>query len=279
MGQEVRAFWQVGKKPFSLGNLLIFRQEVELLATIQGKKKVIVDLVGDEVICPPYMEELFKSEIEFTFVKTPTEASFYDWPEENQRRLSEAYSTLQRIVRLCHETGIEPCLKWSEEVVEGVKNALSSLKSGGRSVYVCHLKKQAGGSEESNANQESWLSFFQRNSSALFILLGSDAISFDILSCHNVVSAEKLGWPLSVQLAACQQVNGFIGMASGLSCGPMFSSVPYAIFKHPLHHVEEMILELGETDYVGFAESNQRLLRQVDTLENLETAFSQMSII
>ena len=46
---SLKAYWSVEKKAFSLGNILIFRKELELIAKIQNKKKVVIHFGGEKI--------------------------------------------------------------------------------------------------------------------------------------------------------------------------------------------------------------------------------------
>lgn len=271
MKDEIFAFWPVDQKALLLGNLLIFRQELELLA----KKTVFIDFVGQTPL-PTYVGEVFTSEVMFTHIKSGSKKTRYDWPVEKERYFSEDYSSLKKIAYLSEVTGLKPHLKWPQQVKLEVQKILAGFN--GKKIYACHLKRQPGGREESNADEQSWLEFFRSiDQNCIFMLLGEDLIPPKILGCPNVISAKNKKWCLSVQLALCQEVDGFIGMASGICCGAMFSKTPYVIFKHPAHHVEQMHVELGEGDSLPFAHVNQRILRKIDTSENLRKAFQQLA--
>ena len=93
-----------------------------------------------------------------------------------------------------------------------------------------------------------------------------------ILNIPNVISAQKLEKKLSVQLSFCAIADGFMGMASGICNSAFLSKKPCVVFKHPLHHIEEMKIEVGIKDYLPFSLESQKLWRKKDNLENLRCA-------
>ena len=56
----------------------------------------------------------------------------------------------------------------------------------------------------------------------------------------------------------------------------ILSQVPYVVFKHPKHHVEEMKKELGDKDGFVFCHARQKIIRQIDSVENIQKAFESI---
>lgn len=271
----LRAFWSVEKKAFSLGNFLVFRKELELIAKIYNNKNVIIHFVSEKLnfALPQYINDAFLSEIKFEFTKENLSGGGYIWPQKEELFSSETNFTLQKIEGLSKQSGAPPYLFWPDEIIHSAKRILKMW--GGEKVVICHLKNVSSCRAKSNAHAQSWRRFFERVTDRSFILLGSDPISFETQGQPHLYLAQKEGIPLAVQLALCSLAQGFIGMASGVSTAAIFSPSPYVIFKHPLHHPEEMDREIGQKDHFSFANSRQKLLRQVDEFENIHSAFTQ----
>lgn len=264
----LRALWAVGRKAVSLGNFLIFRKELELLAKIHKKEKVVIHFVGEEPFSlPAYATDVFVSEIPFELTNERGES--YDWPKKEDFFSKETHFTLQKIEELSRGSGFSPDLLWPETIYREAKQRLKKWGGG----VVCHLKNAGDCREDSNAHFASWREFFERVRDCPFILVGSDIIPVELERLPHLYGAQREGVSLSVQLALCAVAEGFIGMASGMSAAAILSSSPYVIFKHPSHHPEEMQRELRERDHFGFAHSNQKLLRQLDQFDNIHSAF------
>lgn len=272
---QLRALWSVEKKIFSLGNFLVFRKELELIAKFHKKKKVTIHFISEklEFSFPQYINDAFSSEIEFEFTKKKLDEKEYNWPQKQEFFSNETNFTLQKINSLCKNSSLPPFLLWPNEIIQSAKKILKEC--GGKKLIVCHLKNVNHHREESNAHAQSWRLFFEQTRYCSFILLGSDVVPFGTRGLPHLYLAQKEGVPLAVQLALCGLAQGFIGMASGVSTAAIFSPSPYVIFKHPLHHPEEMDREIGEKDHFDFANSKQKLLRQVDSIENICSAFNQ----
>lgn len=257
----------------TLGAILIVRQELEILSRIRQVDCAHLYFTGASQEDIPYLCDALKSElsiIPYFHQPVPKEV---DWPPSEPFYSQLPYSSLKRVALFSHISGQRPRLKWSESVERDAQKVVSQFREHYyERMIAVHLKNQVGGPQESNADQSAWCSFFKENKSVLFILLGSDELSREIVSLPNTIVASRLTLPLAVQLALCSQVDGFLGMASGLSTAALFSSVPYVLFKHPLHHVEEMQIELGSRDCLPFAIQRQNIWRQEDHLAHLRFA-------
>jgi hypothetical protein len=147
------------------------------------------------------------------------------------------------------------------------------------SVVTVHLKNTGDNPEISDANVEAWSSFFrgyEADTSISFVLIGSDPIVNLFRKRVNIELIAEHQFSLSEQLAVIQESNLFLGMASGPSMAAIFSEVPYAIFKNPEHDRSQMEIELGSSDTLAFAGQNQKILRQLDSTENISGAFEQL---
>jgi|GEM_PF-1755138 len=137
-----------------------------------------------------------------------------------------------------------------------------------------HLKNNPDLIGQSNARLDVWAEFMAAyKHEAIFLLLGNDAINPQISKLPHVYRAEDLGSDLATDFCLITMSNGFLGMASGLCQGAIFSHVPYAIFKNPDHHAEEMKQDLGDDDKFPFAHENQRIFRTFETVEKLQHVY------
>ena len=262
---------------FLLGNLLIIRQEMELLAQWNNTSTVVIHFVGNlKEPVPVFFYEAFSSEIEFNFVFSQDSIGPFDWPPQDLLTKWK-YSSFKRLALLVKNTGCPLQLQWPAFVLEkarAVFSGLTSQKDG--NITAIHLKRQSTNREESNADSDAWKSLFEENMASRFFLLGNDLIPDEILELPNVISAKQLNMSLAAQLAFCSIADGFLGMASGVCPGAIFSDVPYIIFKHPNHHTKEMEDEIGNADHFPFAKNKQKLWRKVDNIDNLRKAWSMI---
>jgi hypothetical protein len=143
-----------------------------------------------------------------------------------------------------------------------------------------HLKFVAGAVGKSNFCDSAWCQFFKdtfRKKENNFILVGEDPLDRDVLNFPNLhfTCDEKL--PLSVQLALIQEADFFMGMASGFCQMAIFGTKPYAIFKNPGHHTEEMAKEKIIDQRFPFSLSGQHFITAYETAEVLENEYQRMA--
>lgn len=274
MTQQITAIWPKCEK-LILGNLITFRQEIEMLAFQKKAEKahIYFGFSQEEVFAKaPYITQGLMSSIDIQLHFLPELPMQIDWPPKELKECNWDYGSIKRVSLLKQITGIFPSLSWPELIQRKARDFLASQKKISENVLALHLKQQSKSLEESNANLPHWKTLFEENKSVQFVLLGKDALAENILKLPNVVSAEALGLELSTQLAFCNVADGFLGMASGICSGAIFSEKPYVIFKHPKHHPEEMLRELGDSNRFGFSKEDQQLWRMEDNLANLKLA-------
>ncbi len=249
---------------------MILRQELEILAAMRGSSGISIFFTKPPISLPSYIKESLLSEVSFEYEIVDTLPTSTEWPPKISDILSWPYSSFRRLSLLCQITGIRPNLRWPEFVRKKIELILASLR---KPVFAIHLKRQGKGAEESDATLVNWETFLRSHSDDLFLLLGHDELPLHFSLLPNVVLATSLGLTLSEQLATAACCDGFMGMASGICTGAFFSSVPYVVFKHPLHHPEEMRIEIGNSEQLPFAGQNQKIWRKIDSFENLNQAF------
>lgn len=267
--KTISAYWPK-QSPFSLGNLLIFRQELELLAQIRSATKITIYFEENNDALPFYFEDAFQSQIPIHPYFSQKILQKVDWPPKDPEVGRWPYSSFRRVSLLKEISGISPQLLWPSEILEEAKQHYLECKP--RRIIAVHLKQQSGGREESNAELGEWAKVFEKNKEEQFILLGKDKISESITGLPNVKTSTELKMSLPVELAFCGMADAFLGMASGICPGAFFSSTPYVVFKHPSHHEKEMQFEIGEQDHFPFSLQTQKLWRKLDDQEHVVAA-------
>lgn len=273
--KTLRAIWR-NSEPFSLGNLLTFRMELELLARSCHAEQVLIffkepiENIRSKV---PYFDDSLHSAISLDPIFSEKFPEIYDWPPRDSEMGQYSYGSLKRVTFLAEKTRTTPALSWPFSIESAARSCYASLKKQKSLLFAVHLKRQKGGTEESNADLEQWGSFFEEHRDHQFLILGKDEMPSWFLEIPNVLSSKGLGINLPTELMLCHLVDGFMGMASGICSAAIFSLTPYIIFKHPLHHAEEMKFEMGLQNHFPFSQKNQQLWREIDHIMNLRRAF------
>jgi hypothetical protein len=283
----------------SLGMLIILLEELEIQRTLHGAPSAELVMVGDAAQLLPGADapeagapgEAGKLAVLASVARAmsgisgcrswgPGEADLPAdcrlWPDPAllvQERYS--YDSTARIRNYFARTGSIPRLSVKPELLAQAKAYLEQ-HSGGRLPVAVHLKSSANQPGQSNADVASWRALFccQEARGSHFFLLGDDAANAGFADLPNVTSAMSDGIRLDGYLALLQASRLFMGMMSGPSNMALFGETPYLIFKHPDHHAAEMKIELGDCDHYSFALAHQRVLREFDTAEHLNRAFT-----
>ena len=88
-----------------------------------------------------------------------------------------------------------------------------------------------------------WVSFLEKavlKFDVKFLLIGNEPLPEKIHKLPNVIISQSQGNSLINDLALIQASFAFMGSSSGPNRMAFCSSVPYLIYKHPDHHVDEM---------------------------------------
>lgn len=274
MNPPLIAYWPIKDQPLSLGNLLTFRQEIEIVASLRNKDRAVLYFSDDSHLQVPFLKDALTSRLSIeTRSGYPTEI---DWPPSDPEIGRWPYGSLRRISLLSRISKTFPVLHWPAPIENEAKKQICQLKNNEDFLIAVHLKQQSANSEESNANFAAWGNFFAANKDCRFLLLGKDLPPPSILELKNVFFAEQTQMSLPVQLAAAAMSDGFMGMASGICSAAIFSEIPYVIFKHPAHHPEEMKIELNADSRFPFSKPTQQLWRVLDRCENLQIALERI---
>lgn len=283
---SLTALWNLDNEAISLGGILVFRKECELLSQQHQNKGVVFYFVSKNTIVdltrlPGYVNLLLQSQFRFQFARPNTPIpEIVNWPLSNDH-LSRV--SFKRIVGLIQKTKRPIALQWSNNLMKEANKRIQAIQSlGFPLIYCLHLKRVGNNSKESNATLENWFNFLStvtKNKNKAFLLIGDDPIPKSFFQIKGVFSASSLRIPLSTQLAICSLINGFMGMASGICAAAVLSNIPYIVFKHPEHHSEEMKIELAGKDSFDCANSFQKIWRVQDTVQNLHQGWNFIQLL
>jgi len=192
------------------------------------------------------------------------------YPSERFNDKNFSYYSTSRLSDLYQKFKIRPSLSWSPRTQSQVTEKLSCING---KIITIHMKNVFPSNLKfSNADPFLWSSAINevlRNSESTFILVGDDPPPLELKFGENLLTAKSLGLNLSEQLSLIARSSGFIGTASGICTGAIFSDVPYVIFKSPSHHYDQMQEELGDADSFSFSMSDQKIFRTIPNVEQL----------
>lgn len=275
--KSVTLYWDLNVERLTLGGALVLRQEGEILAA--GKHTDTIDLYID---FDPSISAFPKRIADIVFQSSslifnihhgkPLGQSYWPTKELIVKRHFSYYS-FSRLISFYEYGGRPVRLKWKKQLIKQAKQVRNMF---GKKLICIHLKRVAPYDiKESNAQITEWASFLRNNyQKAEFIIIGDDPIPAEIKEITGVVSASDMGLDIALQLCLIHVSDGFIGMASGICNAANFSNVPNIIFKHPEHHVEDMLRELGDKDTFNFSGKHQFLWRTKATEKKLEEALN-----
>lgn len=165
-----------------------------------------------------------------------------------------------------------------------IKQALEFIESDilpSRLVSV-HLKnsvRKSGEPDWYNAKFEEWVSFLEKavlKFDVKFLLIGNEPLPEKIHKLPNVIISQSQGNSLINDLALIQASFAFMGSSSGPNRMAFCSAVPYLIYKHPDHHVDEMKKDLGSADHFNFAQPFQKLMRKLEDQNIIFSDFEEL---
>jgi hypothetical protein len=275
-GGKVAGHWNLALEKPSLGGLLVLRQELEQLAQLAGVHRIELTFAGagSGFEVPDVAGAAFASRFQVRLgAGTPPPQA---WPTAAAMSAPHfSYQFFDRVGALTAAAGRPPVLQWSPETLAA---AAAVRGQSAAKLVALHMKNVPGQTEaDSNAVFRHWKDFLAARAAPgtlEFIALGADAAPDDILGIAGVRSAQREAMPLPVQLALASLADGFIGMASGVCPAAVLSDVPYVLFKHPSHHVEEMERELGAGERFPFARPRQLVWRGQHATAMLQRALS-----
>lgn len=249
---EIEFNWNINVEPLKLGSLLMFRKAVENYLEFEGSGQASLNFIQDK----------WSAKSSVCLIQTVFQDTGYNvrFLTENLNDKSDPlqgsfnyYSTWYGIDDQISRGRGKQKLSWVKHRDLPFNNYVT-----------CHLcvEREDEVKQIYHARTNEWLKFFQLKKNQKFLLLGDDPYPSEITSLKNVEVAKDFDLNLNQQLALIDASKAFFGSASGIAAAAVLSSVPFLIFKHPNHHPWEYITP-------KFLKSDQKQVRQIDTLENI----------
>ena len=305
---QIVGVWDLNKNLCSLGNLIIFAEELLVRAERLGGSGVgicfhgecsQVQLLSEDVVRDRSLIKLDQNimnrsailavlsniegiyDLYYSSKRVSKGFSFQgkkccvEWPPDDYRFGTTFY--LQEFFR---QNGRIHQLLLKKETLNFAQEFIKKFVFPHVPVIV-HLKNNPKQKKDSsNASVDEWLRFFTacvaQYSEVKFVLIGNEEIDDRIGHLSNVILTKNLCGTLMLDLALIQIGFLFMGMSSGPSNIALFSKIPFLIYKNPNHHPEEMNLELGKQNHFPFSTPFQKFLRVYETHENLMSEFERL---
>ena len=255
-------------KKITLGGTLLIKAECDLLYDQSVYERCLM-LLPDYEIPKIYIEILNMIVAPVKVVQLEPENA-YLWPTYMQESANPDMHSFSRIENLYDRFMSIPKLTWPEKVLN---KAIENFDFKNKKNIFLHLREiNTESITDSNTNWTEWLKFFEYVKKASpniqFHLMGDDEFKLDLNDFTNISSLNK-NFSLIEQFYLLNFAYGFIGTASGVCTAANLSRIPYVVFKHPLHHHEEMEKELGIRDCFNFSAKNQKIYRVEQTVSSL----------
>ena len=168
---------------------------------------------------------------------------------------------------------IKPLIKWNKKIRNESNNI---IKLFGLKKFIIVTLKRDKKLPKANAKILVWKKIFQLlvKKKYKIVIIGNDnfqnLIKNDNLKNH-IIALNNYKFTLASQFDLVNKAKFFIGTASGMCTAACFSKVPYAIFKHPNHHADEMKNELLN-DRVVFSAKKQRFYLKHQNFNTIKDA-------
>jgi len=295
--KKILGVWDMTKAAPRLGSLIIFLEELLLFRDITKSEKIDIAFIkeSNQVDKTKFDHSLldtvtsflpnlgaiffFDSQNSYNEFLSCKEQTYDIWPpcyySLDETSYADSMISIQKKFR---EIGKLILLSISEDRKQYVLNWLQKAVPKKLPVVV-HLKNNNIGTK-SNANVDEWLSFFNtchhEQLPVHFILIGNDPYGPRYQQCPNVSLAQADQGGLLFDLSMIQACFMFMGMASGPCNMALFSGVPYLIWKHPDHHVQEMDREFQGHSQFLFANEYQKFMREWDSADSLIREFKAL---
>jgi hypothetical protein len=197
----------------------------------------------------------------------------------------ELIDSPEKLIEITSAERIREVIQWKSSNVENalakfsssdVKNMIivhANLQSKSRMVPLRAIRLSHG---RSRAWSKAISKFIERNSDARVLIIGDDGRRFKSFHSKRILIAANLKLPLHEQFSLVSTSLGFVGMSSGPSTVALLSSTPYVIFKHPKHHQNQMLRQLGDLNHYSFANSNQQYIRQYPSAKQILFALEDL---
>ena len=266
--------WDLGIERLTLGGALVLRQEAEILSILNNFDQINLNISYDP-ISQNFPEKIFdtvfnSSAITFNQISNLSD-KVTNWPSDLMLKATNfSYYSFERITQLYENKNVQVNLSWKEEIKNKTKLFTNKFY---KPIVTVHLKYiPPYNILDSNADINEWSRFLSENKNFDFIIIGDDKLPDEITNLSNVHYANELA--LSCQLCLVSNSIAFLGTASGICNAAFFSQTPFVVFKHPLHHINEMQNELGNNNKFNFSSNKQLLLRELATYQTIQEAFN-----
>jgi hypothetical protein len=266
--------WDLEVERLTLGGALVLRQEAEILAMLNKFDQINLNISYDTT-SQNFPEKIFDTVFNSSAITFNQFGNLSDkvtnWPSDLMLKATNfSYYSFERITQLYENKNVQVNLSWKEDVIKKTKLFAQKFI---KPIITAHLKYiYPYNISDSNADLNEWGAFFKNNKEFDFILIGDDNLPVEITSISNVHFAHELS--LACQLCLVSNSIAFIGTASGICNAAFFSQTPFVVFKHPLHHINEMQNELGNNNKFNFSSNKQLLLRELATHQTIQEAFN-----
>lgn len=297
-GRHVVGIWDTKVAAPHLGGVLILLAELDLLRRTGGAASASIAFVGRKADGAPglgarvdAMAQVANSAaavvrcldcadiaeaVQLIDPRNPDSVAAWPTRELGARHRYESMEIIQDLYEISREF---PMLEIHEEALASARRLLDE-HAPGRPRIAVHLKMSAPlSSDMSNADMPVWEQFFREaGNRATFVLVGQDPVPNTIATLGNVRVAGRLGASVVDQLGLIRLCDAFMGMASGPCQVAIFGRKPYAVFKNPGHHGEEMAKQMRGPSGSGFSFSlpSQLLIRRKETPWLLSSHYQEL---
>lgn len=147
------------------------------------------------------------------------------------------------------------------------------------SIHLKNSEWRPGITDWYNAILKEWEAFFKKaesNPKVKFFLIGNDPLPDVFSKMQNVIITNNIGSNLLIDLAIIQLSYAFLGVASGPCQMAIYNEMPYVIYKNPEGHQKRMQRELGDRNQFSFSSPYQKLLREHETGEGIFSEYNRI---
>lgn len=277
MPKKLLAVWDESRSRFTVGRGLIFLEEINVLLNVHPVDHVTILWCSDRPIPDLLRYPTWSGEIlsfpSLAVAASSVQTDAYDviWGVEPP---GVPCSYDESLLYLQRECGSQlPVLTPKPVWREAAEKSFARMGWRNKKIVALHLKNNSLHTL-SNGQLKEWRSFIVNVSgkrpSCKFVVVGNERPD-SLLDLANVAWTE--GADILLDMATIWSADAFMGMSSGFCQVAMFNIKPYAIFKHPGHHTEEMKREFEGRKSFSFINSKQHFLIAHDDAELLTQKF------
>ncbi len=229
----------------NIGSYLTILQELILISKIYKKKKFNF-FFKNKVDIKFFYDNFIKfCNIDINIIKQDLKKISNAIDLDKLKPKKQIYS-LSRINYFYKSYKVQPILKWNKKTDLETKKILEKFKL--KKFVIITLKRDKNLSFAS-AKISVWNKIIQYllKKGYSIVVIGDD--NFDNWNLKKelndkIIFLKDYNFSIASQFNLIKKSNFFLGTASGICMIACFSNKPYAIFKHPKHHVTEMKKEL-----------------------------------